>query len=1220
MREARTTLKRMRLPMVLASLAFLPLCLLGVMAYATELPSGTPPYSEHIVSGVSPSGTTIDLFDYWITGQTDADGTDPSDINQGINEDHALLFSSDNGSRGDKWNRWTGQGGGPYSGIVSNELGDDGYPVLNNLESNEIEGANPAESLAYLFDPNVASAGKASYEDVQGLLRVDSEGYYYYDSTENYAAYYADSNSFTLYEYPGVIPGGSSPVGQFFPFNAATADAEQRWVGSGSSGTYYTLMNTSSSTDSPINHYFGLHMSTRFIQQNDGYTDTSHKTPVTYEFSGDDDIWIFIDGQLVADLGGIHDAASVKIDFSTGKITINGVEQSTTLGKLLGYDSDTLPDNTYHTLDFFYLERGGTDSNMNLKYNLVTIPESDLIKIDQLGDPVPGATFALYAADDRNTPIATGTTDSSGEFVFLDDKGMPITLQALYEAYGSVGKGEESDLVLVETYTPPGYRSNGDIGLYFYVTKGNEVLLLCNNTWETGAYAMPKVTATAPNVIRSADDPTKQVVLSGNNAVENPVMFAVVYQKQADGTWRPVSGDPVSGWKVWESSDWSSVIAAAQASPYLFNIASSGAYQVEVDNLPGDIKEYYHICKSEEEAQYTIGYYYTTAATLSQATEKNTWRIDSDPTGQDASTYALDRVFSMDLYVPNVKNRLLVQKVDEDGATVNGATFSLYKRDDATVAVDGTVTVKDGATPYDSLTTESISEILTLDGGGIFPTSGHVLERGEYYLIETSAPKGYKLNDTAVHIVVDNTGVYADAGTSEDGISVLRGVGSVLRSAVQFAVDDGVDTTLQGIKATQVTSTSYDGDGTTWSVADWSESNVLHLQYANETALLDYGLYGSDAGNATIDELTFSTDEGWSKLLIRQCFKHDETVDTSLKTNLGEEDITNLFSGTVTVRVSNDKTGDLKISKTVAGENAPESAEFTFTVTVTDGVTPLFGTYETTDSQGNSGTIDFSNGTATVTLRANESLTILGLPTGASWNVVENPTNGYVTSVTVSNDETWSTSGSTASGTIGHTPDDGTPIEVSYTNVWSGLSVSKTVTGSMGDRDREFSFTIKLTDKDGKPLTGSYSYVGGTLSGTTGVDAPSNGTLMLDNGEATFPLKHGQVITIYGLPQGCSYTITEDIDSGEGYETTVQTGSDGAENGTTATGTLTESVSVAFTNALSSAPVTGVSIETLPWIAASGLTAAGGAALLLSARKHRAGRHFARGKGRRSRR
>lgn len=949
----------------------------GAQILAAQLPSGEPLHPEHIVQGLSPLGTTIHLFDYWLDGQTADDSKpDPSAsfLSKGINNGHALLFGNGMGDdpKIGEWNWWT-KSEKPYQGIVKSNLGNDGYPRLNLdiLPDTDLTTTDGNQSLAYLFNPEIEADGKASYPNVKGLLQVDENGYYYYDSGKNYAVYYQADNSFVLYDHPGVKNnGGGENQGNFFPFNAATNDPGTLDDG---------LMSTVSSKDPSINHYFGVHMSTRFIQLNGGKIG---EDSVIYEFSGDDDVWVFIDSVLVADLGGIHDAASVKIDFSTGEIWINNKEQEKTLGALLNTGSNTLADNTQHTLDFFYLERGNVDSHMELKYNLVTQPESSLIKIDQLGDPVPGAEFSLYAADNLSTAIATGTTDREGRFIFLDPKdSTPLTIQELYDLYGK----QTNNLIVKETCTPAGYRTIDQVELYFCESIRGEVLLLSNSIWDKGAYAMPKVTVAASKAIALLGTETpKEIQLTSD-----PLMFAVVYQKQGENgnDWRPVSGDPIHGWHVEPDSNWDSVLSAAKANPYVFQLTRDGFYQVTIENLPGDIETYYYICNDKTTAKYTVAYYYTEANNLDEAKEGNTWRIDSQ-----SDKHPLTRSFSMDLFITNIKNRLLVQKVDQAGKPLAGAEFTLYAAENATVE-NGAVTIKADAAAYDTLQTEGAGGPLGLEGGGLFPAQRKVLEKGEYYLVETSAPDGYKPNPAAVHIIVDDTGVYADAGKSGDGISVLRGVGSVVKSMVQFAAEDDVDATLQDIKAALATSVTWDETSGQFTVSgdgiDWVSTgpDILHLQYDNANKLLDYGLYDAD-GKATLDDVTLETDVGWSKLLIRQCYQHDSGTDTSLKTNLKDKDITDLFSGTVTVRVANDRAEGLTIAKTVTGNTAPPGEKYEIEIVVHNG-TPISGSYDTVSGTGESGSLTFTEGKATVSLQAGESLTILGLPEGASYTVTE---------------------------------------------------------------------------------------------------------------------------------------------------------------------------------------------------------------------------------------
>ena len=934
------------------------LCAGAVLAFALGLPTGEAPYPDHIIDGVSPNGTTINLFDYWITTQEGADNEDPANLlTSGINYDHALLFGASLGSKGyGDWNEWTGTET-PRTGIVKSGL-TDGYPQLaintSAAQNETIRNRSGSESLAYLFDPAVAVDGKASYRDAQGLLQVDKDGYYYFNSAKNYAVYYPGDNAFTLYEYPGVGSGGAAGnVGQFFPFNAATADAERYfyWPPQGadtSQQKVHTLMNTVYSNDVSLNHYFGIHMSTRFVQQYGGHVDETQMKAVTYEFSGDDDVWIFIDGVLVADLGGIHNAASVKIDFSTGIIEINGTEQGQKLGALLDVGSNTLPDDTYHTLDFFYLERGNTDSNLSLKYNLVSIPESAVIKVDENGNTLAGAEFALTVSYTENGALVTetltpGTTGADGRLVLRESEdpgALPLTIDQLYERYG---QKENLSLTLTETSTPDGYRSAGAVPLRFDKV-GEQHILLAEDPWSTGAYATSGVLLTLGNSIDlystdggiMGDTPVETIDLSSTTPGK---MFGVIFMKDG-GDWRPIHGNPIDGWTVEDDSGWQNIREALTKNPCWFQLGSGGAWEITIDELPGDINKYYNALPENEldSAQYGVFYYYTKANAVEDIDGDNTWLMNTF-----AESSGVQRQFFANLYVPNLRNELSVLKVDEQDQPLEGAAFALY-------AVDN-VMLTDGG--YTTAGNALLTGVTGTNGRLVFGDD-ELLPQGNYYLIETSAPTGYLKNGTPIPVVVDDAGVHVDAGTADNGVSVRFEAGNLVGSMWAFATDDEIDVTLHHITAKFYTTPSdaveFDAD-TTFADKAWREivgtgtagaafqaidgatyhpsyyavsddaggytvyrydENVpegasplgMHLKYAGN------GRYAAYAGpEQQGDPVTFmETDTGWGHLMMEQCSYHTLESGKEYTELHGTRltDLTNLFADSVTVKVANE--------------------------------------------------------------------------------------------------------------------------------------------------------------------------------------------------------------------------------------------------------------------------------------------------------------------------
>ena len=108
---------------------------------------------------------------------------------------------------------------------------------------------------------------------------------------------------------------------------------------------------------------------------------------MVFEFAGDDDVWVLIDGELVLDIGGIHGVEAGSIDFSTGDVYVDGVLTGNVKNLAAGS----------HTLTMYYLERGSSMSNFKLRFNLSTRYSMTLRKEDTLtAGLLNGAQFAVY--------------------------------------------------------------------------------------------------------------------------------------------------------------------------------------------------------------------------------------------------------------------------------------------------------------------------------------------------------------------------------------------------------------------------------------------------------------------------------------------------------------------------------------------------------------------------------------------------------------------------------------------------------------------------------------------------------------------------------------------------------------------------------------------------------------------------------------------------------
>lgn len=331
----------------------------------------------------------------------------------------------------ENYNKWTGKwdaDGNSSTGQDTNKLYACPGIVENSLDQNgQIVFKYPE---AGIFD-TTKTTGKSTYTNVEMPFKKDANGYYYYNSDE-YDVMFPDnkpqSNVKLLDEGSVSHVNDNDTRTAFLPFSQ------------GNNAVFH----------------FGMSMTVNFCMTSDGQTYVTEngqktKKPIKFEFSGDDDVWVFIDNKLVLDIGGIHDRIDADIDFSTGKATVYKGQTTTPVRTTDNIYTDVLGassadewranEDKVHTLQIFYLERGKGQSNCKIKFNLIqkdklevtkalgntATDDADLnallsqtfnFKIYQKtgeGDYSPYATKEYYIYQNGSN-IGTGKTDENGCF------------------------------------------------------------------------------------------------------------------------------------------------------------------------------------------------------------------------------------------------------------------------------------------------------------------------------------------------------------------------------------------------------------------------------------------------------------------------------------------------------------------------------------------------------------------------------------------------------------------------------------------------------------------------------------------------------------------------------------------------------------------------------------------------------------------------------------
>lgn len=385
------------------------------------------------------------------------------------------------------------------TGLLSSYLDENGYPIALPSGRSFSEAYADAIDVNHLFLERVyESSGYFEFDSTQNfatLKHLDENGNIVWNSGEN------GKTDFILYHELGThdrtATANSLKHGQFFPYDTILPGVysqknPQNLYSSLTSPSddigrlpendprkYEQLHLIQTEAENEADYYFGMEMEASFVQTPSGLDAWGHD--IIFEFTGDDDFWLYVDGKLVLDLGGTHSAVMGTINFRTGDVYFDrkgaslhgemghstlrqifadnykeqnpGVTQAQVdeyLSQYFNEGESVFKDYSTHTMKVFYMERGGNASNLHMRFNIASVTPGHVVvskTVSGEGADTLDADFLEYPFQIYYT-LPEGPNGEPGEEHLLgnDDDQIRVVYQ-----------NSNQPVTFVRKYRPPGF-------------------------------------------------------------------------------------------------------------------------------------------------------------------------------------------------------------------------------------------------------------------------------------------------------------------------------------------------------------------------------------------------------------------------------------------------------------------------------------------------------------------------------------------------------------------------------------------------------------------------------------------------------------------------------------------------------------------------------------------------------------------------------------------